>query len=229
MVTGDFHHTALGVARQVGMVQAEAEIVIIDSCKQARVHSELSSLHKISDKPNTVAEELTASPILSQEDSVPDTDNDLTRLTSTLSTRKSDLGSLRARLVNLERTPDEEAMVAGLRFVSVENNQELEQSQAVASLAEGQAQCAVTGAAFELLMQQQDLSLLEVVMRSAVVFARMQPQQKGQVMDLITMRGIHQMTASGSRYIPVSGSMVLHVFCATLPVYCMKPITINCP
>lgn len=209
IVTGDYHHTALAVAKQTGMVQPQTDIVIVDSCKKAQIRTELSSLDRAAEERNAciepkVCDGLTASPELSQEGSVPELDNGVVRLAATLSHRTSDLRSLRARLVNLERTPEDEALMTGLKFVSGENNQELEQSQAVASLAEGRAQCAVTGAAFDVLLQQHDLSLLETIMCNVVVFARMQPHQKGEVMDLVTKRGIHQMTPTGSRYIPVS-------------------------
>ena len=202
MITGDFHHTALAVAKQAGMVQPYSEILIIDTVKQGAVRTELSVMGKFRGQPGVNHTQLPASLELSPQASPPELDSDMIKLASALSTRTSDLTSLRARLVNLERP--EQAAVAGLRFVSGENNQVLDQSQAIASLAEGRAQCAVTGAAFEVLLQQQELSVLEVVMRNVVVFARMQPHQKGQVMDLVTMRGIHQMTPNGSRFIPVS-------------------------
>ena len=204
MVTGDYHHTALGVAKQTGMVQPETEVIIIDTCKPVHTRAEPTQAQVAEEPLSQIG--LTASPELSREASLPTVASDRKPVT-TLSTRTSDLSSLRARLVNLERVPDEQA-AAGLRFVFGENNQQLDQSQAITSLAEGRAQCAVTGAAFELLLQQQDLSILEVVMRSVSVFARMQPHQKGQVMDLVTMRGIHQMASSGSRYIPVSDSLL---------------------
>lgn len=190
------------------MVEPQTDIVIVDSCKKASIRTELSSVSRPAEPPEPSFEGLTASPMLSRQASIAEPNMD-TMLATTLSHRSSDLRSLRARLVNLKRTPDNQAQAVGLRFVSGENNQELEQSQALASLAEGHAQCAVTGAAFELLLTQQDLSVLEVVMRNVVVFARMQPHQKGQVMDLVTKRGMHQMTPSGSRYIPVSNSWLL--------------------
>ena len=207
MITGDYHHTAVSVAKQTRMVQPHAEVIIVDTCKQVRTPAQLSTEEQAADRPRTSQIGLTASPELSREASVPTADSDVLKLVPTLTTRMSDLTSLRVRLVNLDRAPDEQA-AAGLRFMSGEINQQLDWSQAVASLAEGHAQCAVTGAAFELLLQQQDLSILEVVMRSVVVFARMQPHQKGQVMDLVTTRGIHQMAATGSRYIPVSDSIL---------------------
>ena len=64
-------------------------------------------------------------------------------------------------------------------------------------------QCAVTGDAFELLLQLREASLLETVLRNAVVFSRMQPHQKGQVMDLLGYRGIHQPNGGNPRHIQV--------------------------
>ena len=75
--------------------------------------------------------------------------------------------------------------------------------ETLAALAEGHMQCAVTGAAFEVLLQHGDMSVLEAVMRSAVVFSRMQPHQKGQVVDLLGTRGIHQLCGGEARHIQV--------------------------
>lgn len=74
---------------------------------------------------------------------------------------------------------------------------------ALQSMACGHARCAITGAAFQHLLQLSDLTLLETVLRNAVVFARMKPHQKGQVLDLLSVRGLHQMHQGRARYIPV--------------------------
>ena len=55
---------------------------------------------------------------------------------------------------------------------------------------QGEAQCCVTGTAFEHMLQLGDTFLLELVMRSVVVFSRMKPHQKGQVMNLLGTRGL---------------------------------------
>ena len=91
----------------------------------------------------------------------------------------------------------------GLKFLTA-GHQTLEASQALTALAEGQMRCAVTGDAFEHLLQHHDLSLLELVMRNVAVFSRMQPQQKGQVMDLLGIQGIHQLFNGRPRHIVVS-------------------------
>ena len=91
----------------------------------------------------------------------------------------------------------------GLAFQPAAGVGTLGASEALAALAEGQMQCAVTGDAFGHLLQHHDLSVLEAVLRSAVVFSRMQPHQKGQVMDLLGSRGIHQMFDGQPRHIQV--------------------------
>ena len=90
----------------------------------------------------------------------------------------------------------------GLRFLLVGVGS-MGFAEALGALAEGQTQCAVTGNAFQDLLQHSDLSVLETVMRSAVVFARMQPHQKGQVVDLLSTRGIHQLFDGQPRHIQV--------------------------
>ena len=93
-----------------------------------------------------------------------------------------------------------------LRFSSEADGSEWDSGTALAVLAEGQARCAVTGDAFEHLLQCEDLSALETIMRNAVVFARMKPHQKGQVMDLLNIRGLYQMHKGQVRHIQVSSA-----------------------
>ncbi len=69
------------------------------------------------------------------------------------------------------------------------------------AMAEGRLPCAVTGDAFELLLQLPDQSALHAVMQNVVVFARMRPHQKGQVMSLLNTRGIYQMHEGQRRYL----------------------------
>lgn len=90
-----------------------------------------------------------------------------------------------------------------LWFQLGDEGMELECSQAMTALAEGQLPCAVTGDAFQVLLQLPDLSVLEAVMQSAAVFARMRPGQKGQVMSLLNMRGIYQLHEGKQRHIKV--------------------------
>ena len=78
-----------------------------------------------------------------------------------------------------------------------------EATRALTTIAEGQAQCAVTGAAFEHLLQQEDLAVLEAVLQNALVFARMRPYQKAQVMSLLGTAGLHQVFRGRHRHIPV--------------------------
>ena len=214
MITGDYHHTALAVAKQAGMVRPDSEIVIVDIPKH--IHSQQSRVGMAAAGASLRLRAAPPTPELmtsarASGDSLPD-------LPCLISARSSDLQSLRARLANLERLQAEESRFAGLRFVDGEHNQELDASDALASLAEGRAQCAVTGPAFKVLLQQQGLSVsLQVIMQSAVVFARMQPHQKGEAMDLITSQGIHQLTASGSHYIAVTPAVLSGMRCMQSP------------
>lgn len=87
-----------------------------------------------------------------------------------------------------------------------------EATRALTTIAEGQAQCAVTGAAFEHLLQQEDLAVLEAVLQNAVVFARMRPYQKAQVMSLLGTAGLHQVFRGRHRHIPVR-NLLASLFC----------------
>ena len=91
----------------------------------------------------------------------------------------------------------------GLTFTCGAGRQHVSPCDALTAMAEGSMQCAVTGDAFELLLQLREASLLETVLRNAVVFSRMQPHQKGQVMDLLGYRGIHQPNGGNPRHIQV--------------------------
>ena len=59
------------------------------------------------------------------------------------------------------------------------------------------------------MLHLEDLSVLETVMRNAVVFTRMCSHQKGQVMDLLGGRGLHQVLNGQQRKIPVSYTSTL--------------------
>ena len=72
------------------------------------------------------------------------------------------------------------------------------------SVVQGEAQCCVTGAAFDHMLQLGDRSLLEAVMRNVVVFSRMKSHQKGQVMELLGTKGLHQIVAGQQQHLPVS-------------------------
>jgi len=69
----------------------------------------------------------------------------------------------------------------------------------------------VTGPALQHILQKADASLVEAVMRSLVVCARMQSHQKAQVMDLLGPTGLYLSPDSGDEraqphYMPVSHS-----------------------
>ena len=88
-----------------------------------------------------------------------------------------------------------------LKVVTGLGGEEVGLRHAMQSMASGHSCCAITGSAFAHLLQMSDLSILETVMHSAVVFARMKPHQKGQMIDLLSVRGLHQMHLGCARYI----------------------------
>ena len=81
---------------------------------------------------------------------------------------------------------------------------EVAPSEAITAMVSGEVQCAVTGSAFDHILHISDVSVLETVMRSVLVFARMKPHQKGEVMDLLSVRGLHQMHQGQPRHLQVS-------------------------
>ena len=62
----------------------------------------------------------------------------------------------------------------GLTFTPAGSQYHMDPHEAITAISEGSMQCAVTGYALEHLLQLPDVSLLEAVMRNAVVFSRMQ-------------------------------------------------------
>ena len=71
-------------------------------------------------------------------------------------------------------------------------------------LSQGAAQCCVTGPAFEHVLGQEDMSVVEAIMGSVAVFARMRSHQKGQVVDMLGSRGLYQSLDAQPRHMPVS-------------------------
>ena len=86
--------------------------------------------------------------------------------------------------------------------------------KALQSIAQGQAQCCVTGQAFEYLLQHAEPAVIESVMQHAVVFAHMQSHQKGQIMELLSSRGLDRVMADQQHHIPVFPHIKL--FCSAL-------------
>ena len=97
----------------------------------------------------------------------------------------------------------------GLTFTCGARRQHVDPFDALTAMAEGTMQCAVTGDAFEMMLQLKEALMLEIVMHTAVVFSRMQPHQKGQVMDLLGVRGIQQPNQGHPRHIQVRFSLEL--------------------
>lgn len=88
---------------------------------------------------------------------------------------------------------------------------------------QGEAQCCVTGAAFEHMLQLGDPSLLESVMRNVVVFSRMKSHQKGQVMDLLGSTGLHLNVGGHQQHLPVSYTCEVLQLLLTCIVFLTSP------
>ena len=273
MITGDYHHTAIAVARDVGMVKPQGMVIIIDTATSSQpildpplltphdpLQPPLQTPHtpstalpsdvrpgfsSIQQLPSAVQQAgdrhsyqsldqqhvaLTADPVIKTRhvswDHVLEDGKGVSQgkpavlPQSSAAVRTSHVSKLlqipaeataKSGLAFSETprpgprltTPESRRPpLEGLTFVTAGLGN-LEASQALAALAAGQMQCAVTGDALESLLQQRDLSSLETVMRNAVVFSRMQPHQKGQVMDLLSTRGIHQLFDGQPRFIQV--------------------------
>ena len=76
--------------------------------------------------------------------------------------------------------------------------------QALISIAQGRAQCCVTGPAFAHMLGQADRGVLDMVLQNVVVFARMQSHQKGQVMELLGAQGLHVLLDGQQHHIRVA-------------------------
>ena len=79
-------------------------------------------------------------------------------------------------------------------------------------LVQGDAQCCMTGAAFEHMLQLGDQSLLEIVMHNVVVLSRMKSEQKGQVMALLGSKGLQHVHGGQQQHIAVSTTVWLNTY-----------------
>ena len=262
MITGDYHHTAIAVAKHIGMIKAQGQLVVIDTVGQAESavavsSSAISCLKHLATIPAQQAgaaqQHLTWQPPVTRlvskrvscaQNPAAEEEQEQHRLSANDQSQGDDRqadsaaaiacepGVLQSQQLSAQDCSPAESPVdvllysvstsyasmpvsiptppgnpkpgtlKGLRL-STSSGEMCDPSEALSAMAEGQMQCAVTGNALERLLQLSDLSVLETVMRSAVVFSRMQPHQKGQVMDLLGMMGVHQIFNGQSRFIPV--------------------------
>lgn len=232
MITGDYHHTAIAVAKDVGMIQSDTDIVVIDATVQSTAMSDesarrssfsaspLSYLTPPADakgpSESRFAGQRSAIQIQPAEPSLHTSSSQSPRSQSHLEPEQpADAGSHISSSAQSAPAPSHGAAEASplshafqhshgqLRVVHGMSSEAIDLSHALQSMACGQCQCAVTGAAFQHLLQTSDLSILETVMRNVVVFSRMKPHQKGQVMNLLSVRGLHQMHQGVPRHIQV--------------------------
>ncbi|KAL0024457.1 hypothetical protein WJX77_006172 [Trebouxia sp. C0004] len=151
MITGDYQHTAIAVARGVGMIAVDSQVVVMEA-KSERVGS--------------------ASAPVAQHTAP------LTKPGLTLQRPGERTGSSTCQ--HLTFTLDRGG-----------GCEEVDSHTAITSLAQGSVRCCVTGPALEHILQKADAPLVETIMRSLVVCARMRSHQKAQVMDLLGPTGLY--------------------------------------
>ncbi|KAL3147625.1 hypothetical protein ABBQ38_014675 [Trebouxia sp. C0009 RCD-2024] len=82
--------------------------------------------------------------------------------------------------------------------------------KAFQAISEGEAPCCITGPAFDYLLQQPNQVLIQTVMLNCVAFTCMKANQKGQLMELLGRRGLHQVLNRQQRHIPGLGKSCLY-------------------
>ncbi|DBA65621.1 TPA: hypothetical protein ACH3X2_002681 [Trebouxia sp. C0005] len=105
-----------------------------------------------------------------------------------------------------------EAAREGLSFV-LDNGDTFEEGdtlRAFNTISQGSMQCCITGPAFEYLLQQPNQALVQAVMLNSVAFTRMRSHQKGQLMDLLGRKGLHQMLNGQRQHILGLGKSCLY-------------------
>lgn len=217
MITGDYHQTAVSVAWAVGMVPPGGVVHIIDkvakpspsalsppvSPVQAASTGSLFPRSAAQVRPPYSRWQSTVEPSLSPLASPVSVSRQPTLSPLELPGLSQPLGPVRTDTEGPEHFRLQcEGLKFSLGFGDIRGDSEA--INAMTSIAEGDAQCAITGAAFEHLLQQEDLSVLEAVLQNAVVFARMRPHQKAQVLSLLGVAGLHQIFQGRHRHIPVS-------------------------
>ena len=224
MITGDYHHTAIAVARDVGMFKPGVQVAVVDSNQQLQSEespvtssqtahggaSPACSPHVSFTQPHDKGADSHRKALQGQKQALTQVAGSPLARTGKQVSWVPALGDDNDDNQQKQHTekqhhsaPDSHGpLMEGFRL-SVAGQEHVDAAQVLAALAEGQMQCAVTGDALEALLQHHDMSMLETVMHSVVVFSRMQPHQKGQVMDLLGMTGVHQLFHGQPRHVAV--------------------------
>ena len=248
MITGDYHHTAIAVAKNVGMLRADRDIVVIDAVQQCQpsppssprrvafvspspdqspgpLHQSPGRLRSTSLRSALVSPGRAAAPSVVSASSRSATQADASEhasssgplpLTQTdrpspaVTESHASSSAFLSKSHGAQHGSSNGSPHGQLRFVKGLAGEEVEvgSHEAITAMVSGQVQCAVTGSAFDHILHMSDVSVLETVMRSVLVFARMKPHQKGEVMDLLSVRGLHQMHQGQPRHLQVSPLLV---------------------
>ena len=90
----------------------------------------------------------------------------------------------------------------GLTFTPAAGRYHMDPHEAFKAMSEGSMQCSVTGHALEYLLQLPDVSLLETVVRNAVVFSRMQVCCKAALLCTARLSVVHSLTHLQTMQLP---------------------------
>ncbi|DBA67665.1 TPA: hypothetical protein ACH3X2_001258 [Trebouxia sp. C0005] len=162
MITGDYQHTAIAVARGVGMIAMDSQVVIMEA-ESERAGSASAS-----------------APVAQYTPPLPKPGSALQH-----PGQKTVSSSCQHLMFTLDR--------GGVC-------EEVDPHTAITSIAQGSMRCCVTGPALQHILQKADAPLVEAVMRSLVVCARMRSHQKAQVMDLLGRTGLYLSPDSGNKH-----------------------------
>ncbi|DBA99058.1 TPA: hypothetical protein ACH3X1_014197 [Trebouxia sp. C0004] len=288
MVTGDYFHTALAVARGVGMVPKEARVVIIQTHAEHRGSSakaakrkpnlpdasevpkpqhtwavsfavpnalsdssedEIRSLGGFSEcqpEPGKYQEgwlqpqdtdplpaaqsqlpllgtqpsqawslQLQAEPLLSPELAQLSPSQSFASFSGRLPSKSLPFTAASASQCLAVQGEDDSLQSTareGLSFV-LDNGDTFEDGdtlRAFNTISQGTMQCCITGPAFEYLLQQPNQALVQAVMLNSVAFTRMRSHQKGQLMNLLGRKGLHQMLNGQRQHIVGLGKSCLY-------------------
>ena len=227
MITGDYHHTAIAVAKNVGMLPADRDIVVIDAVQQcqpsppssprrvafvspspdqspAPLHLSPSRLRSTSLRSALMSPGHAAAPsVIASSFSRP---CGATQAAPADALEHASSSAFLGKAHGAQHGASNGSPHEQLRFVRGLAGEEVQvgPSEAMTAMVSGEVQCAVTGSAFDHILHISDVSVLETVMRSVLVFARMKPHQKGEVMDLLSVRGVHQMHQGQPRHLQVT-------------------------
>ncbi|DBA77564.1 TPA: hypothetical protein ACH3X1_009370 [Trebouxia sp. C0004] len=226
MLTGDYHQTAIAAARGVGILPSGSQLVIIQA-KSELQSTEQPPSHVPSAFDGSHSLRLPEYPVVTTFNGFAKSDGQKAgcsqdygskvggsmsgqhpSFTMLCGTTTADNAQDTDQAVHLQRSSCENLVFT---LQSEDGEEEIDAQRATTSLAQGLLQCCVTGPAFEGMLLQADGPVVQAIMSSLVVCARMKGQQKGQVIDLLSQRGLHLTLQGEQCHLTGLGNTVMYV------------------